>query len=184
RNGNSNIPTNALLDIFDAAYHSGLHGTSYGLAGNETGTLASGYRKIHTGNPNLKWEATEQTNIGLDFGFFNGALSGSVDYFEKDTDGMLFEPPYLAAIGEAGFRWVNAASMTNTGFEFVATYLGRVGQDFRFSVSANASTYRNEINDLPESVKYTYGGNGLDDTILGRPRFSHYGFIADGLFTT
>src|SRR5690606_22544143 len=67
RNGNSNIPTNALLDIFDAAYHSGLHGTSYGLDGNETGTLASGYRKIHTGNPNIKWEATEQTNIGLDF---------------------------------------------------------------------------------------------------------------------
>ncbi|MAZ27702.1 MAG: SusC/RagA family TonB-linked outer membrane protein [Cytophagaceae bacterium] len=184
KNGNSNIPTNALVDIFDAAYHSGLSGTSYGLAGNETGTLASGYRKIHTGNPNLKWETTTQTNVGVDFGFFNGALSGSLDYFHKYTDGMLYEPPYLAAVGEGGYRWVNAANMTNTGLEFVASYFGKVGNDFNFTLTGNVSAYRNRIDDLPQSVKYTFGGNGLDDDILGRPLHSHYGFIADGLFTS
>ena len=184
KNGNSNIPTNALVDIYDAAYHSGLHGTSYGLGGNETGNLHSGYRKIHTGNPDLKWETTTQTNIGLDFGLFGGALVGSLDYFHKYTDGMLYEPPYLAAVGEAGFRWVNAANMTNTGWEFIATYYSQGEGDFSYSLTGNISSYRNKIDDLPESVKYTFGGNGLDDDILGRPRFSHYGFIADGLFTS
>ncbi|MBC9795722.1 SusC/RagA family TonB-linked outer membrane protein [Sinomicrobium weinanense] len=183
-NGNSNIPTNALVDIYDAAYHSGLHGTSYGLAGNETGNLAYGYRKIHTGNSDLKWETTTQTNIGLDFGLFDGALTGSVDYFHKYTDGMLYEPPYIAAIGEGGQRWINAANMTNTGVEFVISYFGKTGGDFSYSITGNISTYRNRIDDLPESVKYTFGGNGLDDDILGRPRNSHYGFVADGLFRT
>ncbi|MEJ7682759.1 MAG: TonB-dependent receptor [Segetibacter sp.] len=77
--------------------------TGYGLAGNETGTLLSGYRRLHTGNENLKWETTRQTDVGLDFGLLNGALSGSFDYFYKVTDGMLYEPPYIAAIGEGGY---------------------------------------------------------------------------------
>jgi TonB-linked SusC/RagA family outer membrane protein len=183
-NGNSNIPTNALVNYYDAAYHVGLHGTSYGLAGNETGTLSSGYRKVHTGNPNLKWEATRQTNIGLDFSLFNGSITGNFDYFDKYTDGMLYRPPYLAAIGEAGHRWINAANMTNKGVELALSYFSKPVGDFTYSITGNISSYRNKIDDLPESVKFTYGGNGLDDDVLGRPLNSFYGFIAEGLFQT
>jgi TonB-linked SusC/RagA family outer membrane protein len=183
-NGNSNIPTNALVNIYDAAYHSGVSGTSYGLAGNETGALYSGYRKVHTGNQNLQWESTTQTNLGLDFGFFGGALAGSFDYFYKRTEGMLYEPPYLAAIGEAGNQWINAANMTNTGAELIVTYFSKPVGDFSYSITGNLSSFRNEIDNLPESVRYAYGGNGLDDDITGRPLNSYYGFIADGLFRT
>lgn len=183
-NGNSNIPTNGLVNIYDAAYSSGLNGTSYGLAGNESGNLSSGYRLVHTGNANLKWESTTQTNLGLDFSFFGGSLSGSFDYFTKYTDGMLYEPPYLAAIGEGGAQWINAANMTNTGVEFIISYFGNTKGDFTYSLTGNLSSYENKIDDLPESVKFTYGGNGLGDDILGRPLNSIYGFIADGLFTT
>ena len=178
KNGNSNIPTNALLDIFDANYQS----TGYGLSGNESGTLSSGYRKLRTGNQNLKWETTKQTNIGVDFGLFNGNLSGSFDYFYKVTDGMLYEPPYIAAIGEGGYQWINAANMSNKGAEFILTYMSNRNKEFSYSITGNISSYRNEINDLPDAVKYTYGGNGLNDDILGRPLNSFYGFIADGLF--
>lgn len=177
-NGNSNIPTNALVNFYDADYSS----TAYGLAGNETGTLYSGYRRMHIGNQNLRWEATRQTDIGLDFAFFNGSLSGSFDYFFKYTDGMLYEPPYLAAIGEGGHQWINAANMTNTGVEFILTYVRSPSQDFNYVISGNISTFRNKVDDLPESVKFTYGGNGLDDDILGRPLNSFYGFITDGIF--
>lgn len=180
KNGNSNIPTNALVNIYDANYQ----GTGYGLAGNESGTLYSGYRRVHIGNENLKWETTQQTDIGLDFGLFRGALSGSFDYFYKVTDGMLYEPPYIAAIGEGGYQWINAANMTNKGAEFIMTYSGNRSKKFTYSITGNISSYRNKINDLPEAVKYTYGGNGLDDNILGRPLNSFYGFIADGLFKT
>mgnify|MGYP003639807036 CR=1 FL=1 len=177
-NGNSNIPTNALVNYYDASYNS----TAYGLAGNETGMLYSGFRKVHTGNPDLKWEATEQVDVGLDFGLFEGALSGSFDYFRKYTNGMLYEPPYIGAIGEGGYRWVNAADMSNTGFELILTYHGKTAGDFTYSITGNISSYKNKIDNLPESVRYTYGGNGLDDDILGRPLNSFYGFIADGLF--
>jgi TonB-linked SusC/RagA family outer membrane protein len=180
KNGNSNIPTNALVDFYDANYQS----TGYGLAGNETGTLYSGYRRMHTGNPDLKWETTRQTNLGADFGLFDGTLSGSFDYFYKYTNGMLYEPPYIGAIGEGGYRWINAANMTNKGVELILTYFGNQSNKFSYSVTGNISSYRNKINDLPEAVKYTYGGNGLDDDILGRPLNSFYGFIADGLFKT
>jgi TonB-linked SusC/RagA family outer membrane protein len=180
KNGNSNIPTNGLVDIFDANYQS----TGYGLAGNESGTLSSGYRKVHTGNQNLQWETTMQTDLGVDFGLFNGDLSGSLDYFYKVTKGMLYEPPYIAAIGEGGYQWINAANMTNKGAEFILTYNGNRNKAFSYSITGNISSYRNKINDLPDAVKYTYGGNGLDDDILGRPLNSFYGFIADGLFKT
>lgn len=177
-NGNSNIPTNALVNFYDANYNA----TSYGLAGNETGTLYSGYRRRHIGNSNLKWEATRQTNFGLDFGVLNSRLTGSVDYFHKYTEGMLYEPPYLAAIGEGGAQWINAANMTNRGVELILTYGDRFENGFEYAVTGNMSTYRNKVDDLPESVKFTYGGNGLDDDILGRPLNSIYGFVADGLF--
>jgi TonB-linked SusC/RagA family outer membrane protein len=179
-NGNSNIPTNALLDFFDADYNS----TAYGLTGNETGQQPSGFRRVHTGNPDLKWEATEQYNVGFDFGILDGALTGSFDYFHKYTNDMLFEPPYIGAIGEGGYRWVNAADMSNKGFEFIFTYNGNAGPDFSYSVTGNVSSVKNTIDNLPEAVRYTYGGNGLDDDILGRPLHSFYGFIADGLFET
>ncbi len=177
-NGNSNIPTNALVNIYDADYSS----TGYGLAGNETGTLYSGYRRRHIGNNSLKWETTRQTDIGVDFGLLGGSLSGSIDYFFKYTDGMLYEPPYLAAIGEGGYQWINAANMTNKGIELILSYASNLSNEFTYSLTGNISSYRNRIDDLPESVKFTYGGNGLDDNILGRPLNSFYGFIADGLF--
>ena len=180
KNGNSNIPTNALLDYYDANYY----WTAYPLTGNETGLQPSGYQRVHTGNPDLKWEATTQYNIGLDFGILNGDLTGSFDYFHKYTKGMLYEPPYIGAIGEGGYRWINAADMSNKGFELILTYFGMPRADFSYSITGNISSYKNKIDNLPESARYAYGGNGLDDDILGRPLNSFYGFIADGLFKT
>ncbi|MDR2042365.1 MAG: TonB-dependent receptor [Tannerella sp.] len=179
-NGNSNIPTNALMNIYGAGYNQ----TSYAIAGNESGTLNSGYYKIHTGNANLQWEATEQTNLGLDFGFLNQGLRGSFDYFVKRTNDMLFEPPYIGALGEGGYQWVNAADMQNTGIEWMLGYYKQVSKVFDFNITATLSSFRNQITDLPENVRYTYGGNGLLDDIIGRPLNSHYGLVADGIFRT
>lgn len=179
-NGNSNIPTDALLDFFDADYET----TAYPIAGKETGLQPSGYRKTHSGNPDLKWEATTQFNVGLDFGVLEGAFSGSFDYFHKYTNDMLFEPPFIAAIGEGGSHWMNAADMSNKGFELLLIYRGNFNKDFSYSVSGNISSVKNKINSLPETVRFNYGGNGLDDDILGRSYYSFYGFVADGIFKT
>jgi TonB-linked SusC/RagA family outer membrane protein len=180
QNGNSNIPTNALTNLYDANYNA----TAYDISGNKTGDLPSGYRRLRTGNPNIMWEATEQTNVGIDFQLFNGIIDGTLDYFNKSTEGMLFEPPYIGAIGEGGHRWVNAADMTNKGWEAQINYSHQTGSDLSWSIGLNMATYSNQIDNLPDEVRFAYGGNGIDDDIQGRPLGSFYGFVTDGIFRT
>jgi len=178
QNGNSDpLSAGRLVNI----YVPDVNGTSYAIGGNATGSIPSGYRRDRLGNPDLKWETTTQTNIGVDFGFLNNRLSGSFDWFNKKTNDMLFEPPYIGALGEGGYRWVNAADMTNKGFEFLLSW-GDSKDEFSYTITTNLSAYTNKINAVPENVKYTYGGNGLLDDIIGRPFHSFYGLVADGIF--
>jgi hypothetical protein len=74
--------------------------------------------------------------------------------------------------------------MQNTGIELMLGYYKKVSNDFDFNITGTLSSFRNKITDLPENVRYTYGGNGLLDDIIGRPLNSHYGLVADGIFRT
>ena len=186
--GNQEIANNAIYALYIADYAGGdptwgtSYGTAYDLTGAGSGLLPSGFRGIQLANDDLKWETTTQTNIGLDFGFFNNRLSGSLEYYFKETEDILVLPPYLGTIGEGGNRWVNGASMENEGWEFLATYRGETEGGLSYEVSGNISTNRNEITFLPQEVQNNYGGDGDEDNILGRPINSMYGYIADGLF--
>ena len=178
QNGNSApLVAGKLVNV----YAVDVNGTSYPINGNSTGSIPSGFARRSIGNPNLKWETTTQLNFGMDFGLFDNKLTGSFDWFNKKTNDMLFEPPYIGALGEGGFRWVNAADMSNKGFELVLSY-GNTKGKFTYRFTTNLSMYENKIQDLPENVKYSYGGNGLLDNVLGRPLNSMYGFVADGIF--
>ena len=161
-----------------------MDGTAYSLTGVKSGTLPSGYQKTQSGNPDLKWETTTQTNLGLDFGLFDQSLYGSVDYFIKDTKDILVLPPYIAVVGEGGNQWVNGASMKNSGIEMVLGYRGKIGSDLKYDISGNIATYRNEVTSVPASVINNYGGDGDKDNILGHSITERYGYVADGLFTT
>lgn len=178
KNGNSApLSSSALVNI----YRPNFDATSYPIGGNQSGSIPSGYLRSHLGNADLKWEATTQTDVGVDFAFFNNRLSGSVDWFNKKTTDMIFEPPYIGALGEGGYRFVNAANMTNKGYEIVLSW-AETKHDFSYSITANVSAYKNKINSVPENVKFSYGGNGLLDNIVGRPFNSFYGLVADGIF--
>lgn len=164
-------------------YVSDFNGTSYPIAGNATGSIPSGLRRARLGNADLKWETTTQTNIGADFSLFNNRLSGSIDWFNKKTTDMLFEPPYPAALGEGGYRFINAGNMNNKGLELVLSWSSKPDA-FTYSITGNMATYRNKVVSVPENFKYVYGGNGLLDNIIGQPLNSFYGLVADGLFRT
>jgi TonB-linked SusC/RagA family outer membrane protein len=187
--GNQNIANGATVTEYATNYTGGdptwgtAYGTAYDLEGAKSGNLPSGFVKTQIGNPNLKWETTTQTNIGLDFGFFNQALSGSFDYYVKDTKNILVEPPYIGALGEGGYEWLNGAGMQNKGMEFSISYTGKIGH-IKYDVSGNISGYRNKVTYLPESVINNYGGNGTTETILGHPIGSLFGYVAQGLFTS
>ena len=188
--GNQEISNNGIYTLYSTNYTGGdptwrsLDGTAYSLSGAKSGTLPSGYQKTQSGNPDLKWETTTQTNVGLDFGFFDQSLYGSVDYFIKDTKDILVLPPYIAVVGEGGSQWVNGASMKNTGVEMMLGYRGKIGNDLKFDVTGNVATYRNKVTSVPASVINNYGGDGNKDNILGHSITERYGYVADGLFTT
>ena len=188
--GNQEISNTAIYSLYLANYAGGSptwatsYGTAYDLSGANNGQLPSGFIATQTGNDDLKWETTTQTNVGLDFGFFDQKLSGSIDYYIKKTKDILVQPPYLGAIGEGGNRYVNGASMENKGWEVSLGYRDETSGGFTYDISGNFSANKNKITQLPAAVRNSYGGNGLDDNILGRPINSMYGYVADGLFRT
>ncbi|GGH19985.1 SusC/RagA family TonB-linked outer membrane protein [Sphingobacterium alkalisoli] len=184
--GNQEIGDFASFGMYQASYATNPtfdpdNGTAYDIGGNGTGTLPSGYRRIQQPNPDLRWESATQHNMGIDFGFFNQKLTGSFDYFLKNTKDILISPPFIATLGEGGNRWVNGAEMSNKGYEVLLSYSSS-HNDWRYGITGNIAGYLNKIVELPEDVINSYPGNGVDQTILGRPLNSMFGYIADGLF--
>jgi TonB-linked SusC/RagA family outer membrane protein len=159
-------------------------GTAYDISGAGSGTLPSGFVKTQDGNANLKWETTKESNFGVDFGLFNQKLSGSVDYFIRNTSGILITPGYLAVIGEGGMRTFNGGSMRNTGIEVLLSYSGQLSNQLSFNITGNIATFRNKVTYLLSDVLTAYPGNGTTQTILGHSINSVYGYVVQGLFTS
>ena len=99
------------------------YGTSYDIAGTNGGSiLQSGFKRNQIGNDDIKWETTTQTNLGLDFSFFNQSLYGSFDWYWKKTTDILVQMAGIAAMGEGSSQWINAGEMENKGFELNLGY--------------------------------------------------------------
>ncbi|MBG6233484.1 TonB-linked SusC/RagA family outer membrane protein [Pedobacter sp. CAN_A7] len=189
KSGNQDIPNNASRSLYSAIYGTDPtwdfdRGGAYDIGGAGSGQLASGFTMIQQGNDALKWESLQESNFGLDFGLFNNKITGSVDYFIKNTDDILISPAFLAVLGDGGNSYRNGASLQNKGLDAIVNYDGKIGNDFSFNVGANFSLYRNKVTYLPNDVLASYPGNGTDKTILGRPINSYFGYIADGLFNS
>ncbi|WP_345231041.1 TonB-dependent receptor [Olivibacter ginsenosidimutans] len=139
-------------------------------------------------NPDLRWEKKEELNIGLDYGFFDNRISGSVDYYRRTTKDLLMDypvpvPPYLYNTIRA-----NAASMRNTGLEIQLNGLPIQTTDFQWRTSVNFSTNRNKILSLSDknfqlaSGYFDAGGTGepIQQTThrvqVGQPIGNFYGF--------
>lgn len=188
--GNQEIGNTAIYNIYATDYGKGdptwdaIWGTAYDINGTGSGLLPSGYKRVQLSNPDLKWETTTQTNLGLDFGFFNQSLYGSVEYYIKKTKDILYTPGYSAIKGEGASKTYNGASMENKGLEVTLGYRGTTRFGMQYDLTGNISTNANKVTYLPESVKNSYGGNGTYDNILGHSLGSFYGYVADGIFKT
>lgn len=178
QNGNSDpMRASYLVNI----YVPDVNGTTYSIGGSGTGAAPNGFRRDRLGNPDLKWETTTQTNIGLDFGILNNRLTGSLDVYEKKTTDMLYQPPYIGALGEGGFKMYNVGDLQNRGFELQLNY-GGTARDFSYTVSANFSAYENKLLSVHPAAQYAWGGNGTYDMSVGHSINSYYGLVADGIF--
>ena len=157
-------------------------GTAYDMSGTGSGILPSGIKRAQIENPDLKWETTTQTNIGLDFALLDNRLYGSAEYYIKKTKDILYNPGYAGVLGEGASKWYNGGNVQNKGFEFTIGYRGRTAFGLEYDLSGNLSTNSNKVTYVPESILSDFGGNGTTDNIIGRPLGSFYGYVADGLF--
>ncbi|MGV3720633.1 MAG: SusC/RagA family TonB-linked outer membrane protein, partial [Actinomycetota bacterium] len=122
---------------------------------------------------------------------FSNSVTFSADYWVKDTHGILLRTPIsvVSGIGRDQGAFENAASLRNSGFEFLLGYQKQLG-DFNFGISGNLSTVKNEVISLGKGdaivnlVENVYQFGTFTRTAVGEPMSSFYGYIMDGIFQT
>ncbi|HPR85687.1 MAG TPA: SusC/RagA family TonB-linked outer membrane protein [Prolixibacteraceae bacterium] len=113
-----------------------------------TGNQVLTWTTSRNSNPDLKWEQTAELNAGLDFGFLNNKISGSLEVYRKNTTDMLNEYSVPVPPNKYPKTWANSGSMTNTGIElFVTAYVVNKA-DFDWKTSVTLSRNKAEITDL------------------------------------
>ena len=155
----------------------------FGTPGHQS--IVMGSKPSGTPNKDLKWEESEQYDAGLDFGFFNNALTFTVDYFYKKTNGMLKEMSIPSYLGESK-PWGNVGSMKNEGVELELGYKFNKG-DWNFGISANASYLKNELINLGNADGFEMYDNvhqigNVSRAENGMPYPYFYGYKTNGIF--
>ncbi len=179
---------------------------SWGQAGNDkiqdflfNPTLSFNYPLINDpgiafaslGNPDIKWEETTITNVGVDLGFFDNKLTLSAEYYNNESEDLLVAVPAAASIGVTAPTIINIGAMETSGLDFNLGYK-HSGGDFKWSANINLSTTENEITRLAPNVTELFVGskpNVLGDGPIsrlteGESLWHFYGWQADGILQT
>lgn len=178
KNGNDNIG-----DFTYAAWTASPYNTVWGRGEN----VVNGVQAGALSNPDLKWEESIQTNLGLDLGFFDNALTFSVEWFKKKTSGMIISMPIPNYVGsEAPLG--NVGDMENKGVEMEIGYKWNVGKA-KFHVKGNASYLKNTLTNLGNTSGYLELDNMQNTGTItratnGEPFPYFYGYKTNGIFQT
>lgn len=132
-------------------------------------------------NPGIRWEETEQYDIGLDLTFLDNRLEIIADYFNRDSKDILYTNfPVPNTLGITNIAAQNAASMVNSGLELGVNYRGALGK-LNYSIGGNLTHFiKNEVTGLGEGGEETI--TGIDIIRVGQPFRSYYGYQAIGIF--
>lgn len=178
RNGNVNV-----LNNYQYATTISKNGSwyQYDIA---DGVLSYGSGPSGLANPDLKWETSEQIDVGLDTRFFSDRLTFTADYFYKTTKDLLISITPVAETGISSTT-INAGRVLNTGLELEASWRDNIG-DFNYSVSANFSTLNNRVTYLDPSVSRIESDRGQFATFrnafeVGYPIWYFRGYQYDGV---
>lgn len=166
-------------------------GSGFNYPYNGTSTTDIGFSISQPANPNLKWETTAQTNIGIDMGFFNGRLTATVDVYKKVTENLLLNRPIPSF---TGFTTLldNVGSVQNEGLEISLGGDPVRNKNFQwntsFNISANRSKVLKLLNDFPMPIRTSTGGGyqiwsssfSLMYLQVGQPFGQMQGYISEG----
>ena len=141
---------------------------------------ALGYSPIFYGNPDLSWEKQKTVDVGVDFRLFD-RFYGSVEYFIRRTDDMLFQRPISFSTEGRPYNWENIGSMKNSGLEFDLNVDIFNRRDMKWTVSLVGSHYRNEILTLPEENRENGITSGPFNLREGKSRYEYYTYKYAGM---
>ncbi len=163
--GNQEIPSKITQALFTSTVSAS---TSYPLL--NTGPFPAGTTYSRLANPDIQWEVSSQTNIGLDFGLFNGALTGAVDYFNKISSDILLEVIPSDPVQPAGTFWTNVNNMNiiNKGLEIELAYRQKTASGINYGIGGNTTFIRNKVTNSPYSVipSGSASGSGLTSATI------------------
>jgi TonB-linked SusC/RagA family outer membrane protein len=176
KNGNENIG-NFRYTVLTST------GNNYIFGSGES--LTNGVKASGLANPDLKWEESEQLDFGIDFGFFNNALTFTADYYKKTTNGMLMEMNIPSYVGESK-PIGNVGKMENSGVELETAYKFNVG-NWKFRLGGNLTYLKNELieygNDSGWANLDSFQGIGtISRAQNGKPFPYFYGYKTAGIF--
>lgn len=160
-----------------------------GLNYNFNDNWFPGQAPTGSGNPDLKWESIQETNLGLSFTGFDNRINIELDYYNKVTTDMLLQVPVVAYSGIQDPAFRNGGEILNEGFEVAVGYQRTTPGDLYYSVNANMSYNRNELTKLTAETSEILGGwisfigdNYTTRAVVGQPLGVFYGYVMDGLF--
>jgi len=182
--GNQSIPSYKYMGLITANNTEYIFGNGSGADKNVAGAYPSSLA-----NEKLKWETSEQTNIGFDARFLNGKLNANFDWYHKKTKDWLVEIPVLATSG-VDYRYVNGGDVVNKGIELNLAYRDQIGKDFDYTISGNIAYNKNTVGSIPTDDQIIHGlTNQLYDNSPefyraenGYPIGYFWGWKTDGLF--
>ena len=161
----------------------------YSLGSNErfnSGTSVNGLS-----NPNLKWEQTDQTDIGLDLTMFNNQVTVGLDWYNRKSSGLLVDVPLptsngIGGVGDIGSSIVtNAADAQNTGVEISVGYRNTPGKTFNYSINVNGAFNKNNVLSLGSQFQAPIRDGAFNNlsaityTAKGSPIGSFFGYNVD-----
>lgn len=174
--GNNNIDNN----MYATTYGSG----HYGYNGGDYITYKPGDT---LGNPDLKWEKTTTTNVGLDISVFNSRLNLSVDWYNNESSNLLIKNKIPTSTGYST-QYQNLGSIRNRGVEIVLNSTNIQTKDFTWSTDFNIAFNRSKVLDLYGNDQtyfiQDYEGRMGFKVEVGKPLGQYYGLLYDGIYTT
>lgn len=146
------------------------------------GNISAGVSPLNIANTLLQWEASEEFNPAVDFGFLNNRITGSLDYYQRTSDKLLLNNPVSYITGFNG-GIVNLGKVQNSGWELELRTKNIVKENFSWNSTLIASTNKNELLEFGDSnnalIEDTYGRNSQWINRVGEPISSFWGFVVD-----
>jgi TonB-linked SusC/RagA family outer membrane protein len=163
-------------------------GGGFNYTVGNTGKITTGYAPASLDNPDLRWEETSQTNIGVDAKLFK-AVSLTIEYYKKKTSGILRPVTIPGYVGVSSSPVGNIADMENRGFEVELGYNKKFGE-LNFSANGNVAYLKNEVTYVASDANYITGDASFQSmgpvtrTQAGESYNSFYGYQTAGIFQT